>query len=241
MQRRFSLEFHACQTLSELERRLGMKIKIACFSLVFLSTGIGLLFSQEGKPNFSGTWRFNKPRSELSGPTYKWMGPGAWGAGPGITEGQHGYEHGGYFVDYPRMGSLETSAPAMGRNLPGEPEMDDPRMIGVAESVVIEHEGPNLTVRVPMKIEGKNQTLESRYTIDGKSNRNTVPGGVIVKSKTRWDKNRLITNSVYEGPMGPLGVSEVWILSDDGKTMTVEQTMGRGTMDWKRKLVYLKD
>jgi predicted GIY-YIG superfamily endonuclease len=92
-----------------------------------------------------------------------------------------------------------------------------------------------------MKMEGKEQVLEFQHTTDGKPCQNKVFGGSVVKSKTRWDKNRLITKSTSEGPMGSLEVIEARTLSEDGKTMTVEYTMKSAFMDWKRKLVYEKE
>jgi len=83
--------------------------------------------------------------------------------------------------------------------------------------------------------------LEFQHTTDGKSNQNPLPGGTTVKSKTRWDKNRLITKSISEGPMGSMEIIESRTLSEDGQTMTVGFTMKAGLMDWKRKLVCEKE
>jgi hypothetical protein len=62
-----------------------------------------------------------------------------------------------------------------------------------------------------------------------------------VKTKTRWEKNRLVTKSTAEGPMGAVEVIEARTLISEGNIMLVEHTMKAGPMDWKRLLVYEKE
>jgi hypothetical protein len=135
------------------------------------------------------------------------------------------------------MGGPGTGGPGVG----GPRKGGSQEMMGVSETLMINHEEPKLTVKVPMKFETKEQILEFQYTTDGKPNQNSFPGGITVKSKTRWEKNRHTTKSNSSGPMGSMEIIESRSLSDDGSTMSVEYTMKAGPMDWKRKLVYEKE
>ena len=121
------------------------------------------------------------------------------------------------------------------------PGMADPEMMGVAESLVIEHEGVKLNVRFPMKFEGKDEMEEFHLTTDGKPNQITLPGGIVMKSKTHWDKNRLITKSNSEGSGDSMEVKESRSLSEDGKMLTIAQYVKAGPMEAERTLVYEKE
>lgn len=113
-------------------------------------------------------------------------------------------------------------------------------MMGVAESITIQHDEPKLVLKIPFKVGEEEQTVQSEHTTDGKKNQNTVPGLGAITSKTSWKKNRLITKSSFDSPFGPVQSTDDRTLSEDGKTMTIQSTVTSGLMDWKRTLVYEK-
>jgi hypothetical protein len=224
-----------------------MKNRTILAAVVSSVLAIGWLPAQEVKPDFSGTWKFNRQKSELRGPTFRQPAGGSWGGGPG---GMGGPGMGGPGMGGPGMGGPGMGGPGMGGPPMGGPGgrrpsgtgqgMGDPEMMGVAESLEINHEEPRLIVKIPMKLGEEGQTVQFEHTTDGKKSQNSLPGGIVVKSQTRWKKIRLITKSTSDGPMGPLQVTEERTLSADGKTMTVESSMTMGLMDWERTLVYEK-
>ena len=148
-------------------------------------------------------------------------GPGMGGPGmpPGGMRGGRGRGPGG--------------GPGQGRG--------DPAMMGVSERMQIRMQGREMEVRVPMRWGDREQIQEYRFTTDGKKRENTLPGGSVSTSKTRWKKNHLVTTSESKGPMGEMWVIEDRELSEDGRTMTVRLTMKSSSMDWKRTLVYEKE
>jgi hypothetical protein len=105
----------------------------------------------------------------------------------------------------------------------------------------IEHADPQLTIKRAMKFGGEEQDQETKLTTDGKANKNKLPSGSTLKSKTRWDGVRLVTKSSFDTPMGSREIVEARSLSPDGKTMTIEQTTKGNGMEWTRKLVYNKE
>lgn len=224
---------------------------LAC---AFSFLAMGWLLAQEGKPDFSGTWKLNRDRSELRRPTFRAPGggPGMGGPSGGMGGGDMGGPGGG--MGGPGMGSGGgMGGPGMGG--PGMPSggrrgrggmggpgqgRGEPEMMGVAEVMEIQQQGSRLIVKEPMRFGTQEQTLEFDYTTDGKENRNTLPGGMMVASRTEWKKNRLVTRSTSKGRMGAMRTTEERSLSEDGMTMTIVSTMRSSFMDARRKLVYDK-
>ena len=100
---------------------------------------------------------------------------------------------------------------------------------------MIEHEEPNLTIKKTMIAEGQERVEELSYTTDGTENINELSRqGMSMKSKTRWEGNRLVTESESDTPMGTMKIKEVRVLSADGNEMTMEVTRRRGT----QRLIY---
>jgi len=107
-------------------------------------------------------------------------------------------------------------------------------------SFSITHEGDALVVKRKVEFQGEERTFESRHTTDGKESVNEGFRGSSIKSKTRWEGAKLVTESVMETPNGTRETKEVRSLSADGKTMTVETTSKGGFGEGTRKLVYNK-
>lgn len=112
-----------------------------------------------------------------------------------------------------------------------------PRMM--SPSMTIEHKDPQLIIKRKFDFQGEERTQEMKYTTDGKPNSNPGFRGNTVKSKTYWDGDRLVTEATRETPQGTVETKEIYSLSADGKTLTVEMTR-TGASGPGRKLVYTK-
>ncbi|MEJ2084044.1 MAG: hypothetical protein P8Y94_18315 [Acidobacteriota bacterium] len=201
-----------------------MKTKTIVLTSTCSLLAIGWLLAQEGKPDFSGTWKFDRDKSELRRPTFRMPGGGPSGGGGGDIGGMGGGMGGpgggmGGGMGGPGMGG--PGMPPGGMRGPGGfggqgPGRGDPEMMGVARVMEIEQAGSRLIVREPMTF------------------------GTVATSKTKWKKTRLITESTSNGRMGATRTIEERSLSEDGQTMTIVSIMTSGFMHLKRTLVYEK-
>lgn len=82
------------------------------------------------------------------------------------------------------------------------------------------------------------------YTTDGKENKNPGMRGGELRSKTRWEKGKLVTKGTQtiESPMGTmeLEITETYTLSEDGKTLILETTTVTPRGERTRKQVFVK-
>jgi len=155
--------------------------------------------------------------------------------GPGMRGPRMGGGMGG-----PGMGGPGMGGPDMGTGAPSDSgEVSRPKGSRIPESLVIEHEDPQLVIKT--KTNDGEQARELRYTTDGKSNTNEGSEGDPMQSKTHWKGNQLITKSNFETPRGKMEVTEIRGLSPDGKTMTVELKTNAGQWEWNQRLVYNKE
>jgi hypothetical protein len=165
-----------------------MKLNQLMLPLASLLVCLHVGWAQSQEPDFSGTWKLDKEKSDVA------------------TEERNGRFRGGMF-----------------------------------DSLVIEHKEPELVIKRKMNLPtGEERTAESKYTTDGKDNTNEGFRGVTSKSKTRWEGDKLITESTMETPRGTMETKEVRSRSADGKTMTVEMTTKGGPREGTRKLVFNK-
>lgn len=97
-------------------------------------------------------------------------------------------------------------------------------------SLVIKHEGSNLSITRRIRRGEEEMREEVKYTTDGAENRNAGIGigGQDVVSKSRWEGKKLVTewSQTRTTPEGQttLKTKEVRYLSDDGKVLTIETT-----------------
>ena len=223
--------------------------------LVLAFVGLLLMSSSavravDTKPNFSGTWTLDKEKSDLGGMGHNRGGGGRMG-GPGMGMPGSGYPRMGGGMGGPRMGGgvggPQTGDPGLGGTSTGQNpstetgETERPRRAQIPSTIVIEHAEPQLIVKQKINTEGEDQFRESKYTTDGKTNRNEGFRGYIVESQTSWKDDRLLTKSTIDTANGTIKITEVRSLSPDGKTMTVEIKSSGGPMDRQQKLVYNKD
>lgn len=105
---------------------------------------------------------------------------------------------------------------------------------------VIEHNDPALKVKANSDgPQGKVEyTLNS--TTDGKEAVNTMMGQE-VKSTTAWDGKNLVTNAKLTMLDNDITLKQVYVLSDDGKTLTVNAHVVMGSMgEMDQKMIYEK-
>jgi hypothetical protein len=111
-------------------------------------------------------------------------------------------------------------------------------------TLIIEHQEPVLKIKRIVKTERGEQVQELTYTTDGKENVNPGMRGGEFRSKTKWEKGKLVTKGTQtiQSPMGTmdLEVTETRRLSEDGKTLIIETTTVTPQGEWTRKQVFVK-
>jgi hypothetical protein len=82
--------------------------------------------------------------------------------------------------------------------------------------------------------------MHSTCTTDGKECTNEGFQGSLIKSVMKWDGDALVVES--QGKFGDLDftMKQKWSLSDDGKTLTVAQSVGTSMGDFSQTLVFDK-
>ena len=112
-------------------------------------------------------------------------------------------------------------------------------------TLIIEHREPVLNIqRVVSSPEGA-QTRRLHYSIDGQQNANLSVRGTEVRSTSRWDHGKLITEGrrTVNSPLGKVNLSstEIWTLSPDGRTLTIDaKTAAPGELETTHKEVFRK-
>jgi hypothetical protein len=92
-------------------------------------------------------------------------------------------------------------------------------------TLVVEHRDPELKVRRTLSLNGQEEVKEFAYYTDERGETNQATLGVgEVKSKTKWDGDRVISEAsiTRRGRSGPytLDVTQKWQLSSGGKALT---------------------
>ena len=82
------------------------------------------------------------------------------------------------------------------------------------------------------------RTSESNYTTDGKENTNTA-GPMEVKSTTKWDGKKLVTQSKREFQGQEIEIKDTWEL--DGKVLTNTRDIKGGFGEISQKLTFNKE
>jgi hypothetical protein len=86
----------------------------------------------------------------------------------------------------------------------------------------ITHNDPNLKVVTTQAGEMGEFTLEYTYTTDGKECINKFRG-IDRKSTAKWEGDSLVIESRMDVEGNAVTVTEKWVLSQDGKTLTVHR------------------
>jgi|SRR5580693_2706264 hypothetical protein len=99
---------------------------------------------------------------------------------------------------------------------------------------VIEHSEPALKVSTTQEGQEGKQNYTMNFTTDGKEATNSA-GGMEFKSILTWEGPSLVENLKFKFQDNDVVAKDVWLLSDDGKTLTrnAHYTSPMGEMDTK--------
>jgi hypothetical protein len=92
----------------------------------------------------------------------------------------------------------------------------------------INHNDPSLQISTYTKGAAGEVTTELKYTTDGKPAENKGS-----KGSAKWDGDKLVVDSVRDYQGAELKLHDVWTLSTDGKTLTINShlTVPQGEID----------
>ena len=105
-----------------------------------------------------------------------------------------------------------------------------PPPVEVTRKVILD--GINLWMSTQQKTAQRDSTSELKYTTDGKVCINKVTNGD-AKGTAHWEGDKLIIESSQQNGTQELKSREVWSLSGDGKTLTIQShlTLPQGGVD----------
>jgi len=103
----------------------------------------------------------------------------------------------------------------------------------------IKHSDPSLEIKTHQKGAQGEISTELKYTTDGKPCVNKVNGSD-AKGTAKWDGDNLIIESIREFQGMQLQSKETWILSDGGKTLTINNHIAVPQGEFDLKLVLEK-
>lgn len=108
-----------------------------------------------------------------------------------------------------------------------------------SRTYVIDHNDPVLKIAVSADTAQGKQDFTLNFTTDGKEATNNA-GGLELKSILTWESSTLVDNTKLKFQDQDVTVKEIWLLSDDGKTLTqsAHYISPMGEMD--TKFVYAK-
>ena len=100
-------------------------------------------------------------------------------------------------------------------------------------TLVVAHREPELKITRTLRLNGQQETKEFTYYTDGRGETNPATiGGGEVKSKTKWDGEKVAAHAkmTWPGQSGAAGaemdVTQKWQVSSDGKTLTNTTAFG---------------
>ena len=106
---------------------------------------------------------------------------------------------------------------------------------------VIEHKDPKLKVTTTTKSQQGDRTSEASYTTDGKENANPGFGGQEVKSTTKWDGKKLVTQRKVQAQGMDIEIKDTWELAEDSNGFNVTRDLKTPQGDFTQKMVYAKE
>ncbi len=129
----------------------------------------------------------------------------------------------------------------------GNSELGEAGRTLAASSIEVKQDRNSLLVQrtTPMP-DGSSYNSSEKYTMDGQNNINTGMMNMQVQSTvTRAGNDRTLTiqsTMVYERDFDSIEIktAEVWTLSADGNTLTIDSVASTTQGEWKRKFVYDK-
>lgn len=103
----------------------------------------------------------------------------------------------------------------------------------------IDHKDPDMKIKTVQKGQRGESTTESKYTTDGKETTIQMRGRE-AKVKAVWKDGKLLVNSKSEFNGAEISQSETWTLSEDGKTLTIDNEIKAPQGEFKAKSVFTK-
>src|SRR5260370_11796531 len=112
--------------------------------------------------------------------------------------------------------------------------------IPASQTNIIDHTGPNInltqTITGESVSDGRASTRR-HYSTDGKESSNDL-GDQQVKSTTRWDGNRLLTDTSLEAPAGKIEIKDSSEITSDRKQMIITRDFKGPQGDHHQKLIF---
>lgn len=103
----------------------------------------------------------------------------------------------------------------------------------------IEHKDPDMSIKSLQVGERGEMKTESKYTTDGKEATIKIRNRE-AKVKAIWDGAKLKVNSRFEFNGSEVTQDETWIISEDGKTLTIENAIKAPQGEFTTKSVFTK-
>jgi hypothetical protein len=130
----------------------------------------------------------------------------------------------------------------------GKSELDEGRFRGAASQLTVSQDENELQIeRLYIRSSGEEFTSTEKLTLDGKECINVVFGDRERKSTANWsdDKKAINISSVMvferEGEQITINTTEIWSLSGDGNTLTIDYNSTSPRGERKNKFVYDKE
>jgi hypothetical protein len=104
---------------------------------------------------------------------------------------------------------------------------------------IIDHKDPAMKVATTQDGAQGKQDYTMTITTDGKEATNN-PGGMELKSTATWEGSNLAVNTKLKFQDNDVAIKTVWILSDDGKTMTQNAHFTSAMGEFDQKMIFEK-
>jgi len=104
----------------------------------------------------------------------------------------------------------------------------------------ITHEDPKLTVAIKQSSDMGDFDIQASYTTDGKECTNPGFGGNPMKSIVKWDGDTLMIETKGQFGDNEFTMSDKWVLSADGKMLTITRTFKSAMGEGQQKMVFDK-
>jgi len=218
--------------------------------LIGMVFGSSFILAGHGtRPDFSGTWFLDKENSDLKSPpldTSQSKGGGTGGSrsgsgsrsgGGGMGGGSMGGSRGGGQGGSGKGGS---SSRGTGMNSTLKLDLDLYQIEEAADKLAIEQKGASINVKLCSLTENQTQNLEFKYLADGKTYERKMADGGLIKSKTSWEGEQLVTKSKEQSSLGSMEIVESRSLSADRNTLTINLSFKGSSTHWTEKAVYSK-
>jgi len=248
-----------------LEEIMQTRAALGGFAALVLGSYVCAADGAAKKVDFSGHWILDAVKSKIErtapqgggSPSVGAGNPGSYPGGgyPGGGYPPGGYPGGGYPPGgYPPGGYPPGGYPPGGGNPGGMPPGGDrrggasPGMRGglMDAEIIIEQTASELKVKhLPAAGSEEEQEFVQLFLLDGGESVNpSMPPGSEFRSRTRWNKDKLVTLGTEgppnEGVAARMIIKQEMELSRDGKTLTVKTTYSGSAGGLNSKAIYTR-